>query len=173
MSILNNIDQLKLDLVLSAHRLAGPLGQLDESEPSAGEINLPNGTDLLIGELMMVALLFSSSDNEFGEHEINLINEISQAVKGDEGEEINGANFVQVFKKFVADYPGIRLTLDNIPLSIDRLKEFDAEYGTSHADEAKLLFLDFASAIVKADREVGEREKMTLANFELVLFPHD
>jgi len=62
MSSLTNIDQLKLDLVLAAHRLAGPLSQLDESESSAGEINLPNGPDLLIGELMMIALLFSSSD---------------------------------------------------------------------------------------------------------------
>ena len=45
------------------------------------------------------------------------------------------------------------------------------EYGTSHAEDAKLLFLDFASAIVRADGEVGEREKMALANFEALLFP--
>lgn len=172
MSILTNIEQLKLDLVLAAHRLAGPLGQLDESESSEGEIKLPHGPDLLIGELMMVALLFSSSDNEFAENEISLINEVAQAIQGDNAEEINGANFLQIFKKFVADYPGIRLTLDNVPLSIHRLKEFDVEYGTSHAEDAKLLFLDFASAIVRADGEVGEREKMALANFESVLFPH-
>jgi tellurite resistance protein len=171
MSSLTNIDQLKLDLVLAAHRLAGPLGQLDESEAREGEIKLPSGPDLLIGELMMVALLFSSSDNELAEREISLINEIAQAIQGDEAEEINGTNFLQVFNKFTADYPGIRLTLDNMPLSIHRLKEFDIEYGTTHAEEAKLLFLDFASAIVKADGEVREREKMTLANFESVLFP--
>lgn len=171
MSSLTNIDQLKLNLVLAAHRLAGPLGQLDESESSEGEIKLPIGPDLLIGELMMVALLFSSSDNEFAEREIKLINEIAQAIKGDEAEEINGTNFIQICKKFVADYPRIRLTLDNMPLSIHRLREFDIEYGTTHADDAKLLFLDFASAIVKADGEVREREKITLANFESVLFP--
>jgi hypothetical protein len=171
MSSLTNIDQLKLDLVLAAHRLAGPLNQLDESESSASDINLPNGPDLLIGELMMTALLFSSSDNELAVSEITLINELAQAIQGDEAEEINGANFVQTFKKFAADYPGIRLTLDNIPLSIHRLKEFDVEYGTSHAEDAKLLFLDFAAAIVRADGEVREREKMALANFESVLFP--
>lgn len=170
MNTFTNIDQLKLDLVLAAHRLSGPLGQLDEIKPSEGEINLPDGPDLLIGELMMVALLFSSSDNEFAEHEISLINEIAQAIHGDEAEEINGTNLIQIFKKFVADYPGIRLTLDNVPLSIHRLKEFDIEYGTSHAEDAKLLFLDFASAIVRADREVREREKIALANFESVLF---
>jgi hypothetical protein len=170
-SILTNIDQLKLDVVLAAHRLAGPLGQLDENESSEDEIKLPSGPDLLIGELMMVALLFSSSDNEFAEHEISLINEIAQAIKGDEAEEINGANFMQIFKKFVADYPSIRLTLDNVPLSIHRLKEFDIEYGTTHAEEAKLLFLDFAAAIIRSDGEVREREKMALANFESVLFP--
>jgi hypothetical protein len=173
MSILTNIDQLKFDLVLAAHRLAGPLGQLDESELGAGDVTLPNGPDLLLGELMMVALLFSSTDNEIAEREISLINEIAQAVKGDEAEEISGANFVQIFKKFAADYPGIRLTLDNAPLSIQRLKEFDTEYGTSHAEDAKLLFLDFASAVVNVDGEVGEREKMALANFEAVLFPHE
>jgi tellurite resistance protein len=122
---------------------------------------------------MMVALLFSSSDNEFAEGEINLINEIAQAIHGDDAEEINGANFLQTFRKFVADYPGIRLTLDNIPLSIHQLKEFDIEYGTAHAEDAKLLFLDFASAIVKADGEVKEREKMTLTNFESVLFSQE
>jgi hypothetical protein len=172
MNILTNIDQLKLDLVLAAHGLAGPLGQLEENELSEGEINLPNGPDLLVGELIMVALLFSSSDNEFHEREVSLINELAQAVKGDDAEEINGTNFLQIFKKFVADYPGIRLTLDNIPLSIHRLREFDKEYGTTHAEDAKLLFLDFASAIVRADGEVREREKMALANFESVLFPH-
>jgi tellurite resistance protein len=173
MSSLTNIDQLKLDLVLAAHRLAGPLGQLDESEPSEGEIKLPSGPELLIGELMMVALLFSSSDNELAEREISLINEIAQAIQGDDAEEINGTNLIQIFKKFVADYLGIRLTLDNVPLSIHRLKQFDIEFGTSHAEDAKLLFLDFASAIVRADGELGEREKMTLANFEAVLFPHE
>ena len=173
MSAFTSVDQLKIDLVLAAHRLAGPLGQLDEGELSEGEVRLPNGPDLLLGELMMVALLFSSSDNEFAEHEISLINEIAMAVKGDEAEEISGVNFVQIFKKFTADYPGIKLTLDHAPLSIHRLKEFDREYGTSHADDAKLLFLDFASAIVRADGEVGEREKMVLANFESVLFPND
>jgi hypothetical protein len=173
MRSLTNIDQLKLDLVLAAHRLAGPLDQLDERESSASEINLPNGPDLLLGELMIVALLFSSSDNEFAEREINLINEIAQAIKGDDAEEINGTNFMQIFKKFVADYPGIKLTLDNVPLSIHRLAEFDVEYGTSHAEDAKLLFLDFASAIVRADGEIGEREKIVLGNFESVLFPHE
>jgi hypothetical protein len=173
MSILTNIEQLKLDLVLAAYALAGPLGQLDESESSKGEINLPNGPELLVGELIMVALLFSSSDNEFAEREISLINEIAQAVKGDDAEEINGTNYVQVLKKFVADYPDIRLTLDNIPLSIHRLKEFDIEYGTTHAEDAKLLFLDFASVIVRADGELREREKMALVNFESVLFPAD
>ena len=173
MSTLTNTDQLKLDLVRAAHRLAGPLDQLDETELGEGEIKLPSGPDLLLGELMMVALLFSSSDNEFAEREISLINEIAQAVKGDEAEEISGANFVQIFKKFAADYPGVRLTLDTAPLSIHRLKEFDTEYGTSHAEDAKLLFLDFASAVVRADVEVGEREKMALANFEAVLFPHE
>jgi hypothetical protein len=173
MSLITNIDQLKLDLVLAAHRLAGPLGQLDEGESGEGDVTLPNGPDLLLGELMMVALLFSSSDNEFAGREISLINEIAQAVKGDEAEEISGANFVQIFKKFAADYPGVRLTLDNAPLSIHRLKEFDIEYGTTHAEDAKLLFLDFASAIVRAVGEVGEREKMALANFESVLFSNE
>jgi hypothetical protein len=171
MSSLTNIDQLKLDLVLTAHRLAGPLSQLDEGESSAGDINLPSGPDLLIGELIMTALLFSSSDNELAASETTLINELAQAIQGDETEEINGANFVQTFKKFAADYPRIRLTLDNIPLSIHRLKEFDIEYGTAHAEDAKLLFLDFAAAIVRADGEVREREKIALANFESVLFP--
>ena len=173
MNTFTNIDQLKLDLVLAAHRLAGPLDQLDESESGEGEIDLPGGPELLIGELIMVSLPFSSSDNELAEREINLINEIAQAVKGDEAEEINGTNFLPIFKKFVADYPGIKVTLDNLPLSINRLKEFDVEYGTAHAGDAKLLFLDFATAIIKAEGDVGDREKMALANFESVLFPDE
>ncbi len=171
MSILTNIDQLKLDLVLAAHRLVEPLSQLDSSESSEGEINLLNGHDLLIGELMMVALLFSSSDDEIAESEIALINEISQATQDVQGREINSTNFMQVYREFAADYPRIRLTLDCVPLSIHRLKEFDEEHGTTHVEDAKLLFLDFASAIVRADGEVREREKMALTNFEAVLFP--
>ncbi len=173
MSILTNIDQLKLDLILAAHRLAEPLGQLDASEASEGEINLPSGYDLLLGELMMVALLFSSSDNEIAETEISLINEISQAIKGPSADEINSTNFMQVYREFVANNPRIRLTLDRVPLSIHRLKEFDKEHGTSHSADKELLFLDFASAIVRADGEVREREKMALVNFESVLFPHE
>jgi hypothetical protein len=170
MSIPTNIDQLKLDLVLAAHRLAEPLGQLQASESSESEINLPNGPDLLLGELMMVALLFSSSDNEIAEIEIGLINEISQAIKGAGAEEINSTNFMQVYREFVADYPRIRLTLDQVPLSIHRLKEFDKEHGTKHSKDAQLLFLDFASAIIRADGELRERENMALANFKSILF---
>ena len=176
MSILTNIDQLKLDLVLAAHRLAEPLGQLLSTEPSESsesEINLPNGHDLLLGELMMVALLFSSSDNEVHETEIGLINEISRAIQGASAQEINSTNFMQVYRKFVTDYPRIRLTLDQVPLSIHRLKELDKEHGTTHSKDAELLFLDFASATVRADGKVREREKMALANFESVLFPHE
>lgn len=173
MSILTNIDQLKLDLVLAAHRLAEPLSQLQSSESSESEIKLPKGPDLLLSELMMVAILFSSSDNEIHETEIGLINEISRAIQGASAQEINSTNFMQVYQKFVADYPRIRLTLDNVPLSIHRLKEFDEEHVTKHARDAELLFLDFASAIVRADGEVREREKMALANFESVLFPHE
>jgi hypothetical protein len=173
MSILTNIEQLKVDLVIAAHKLAEPLGQLQASESSEREINLPSGHDLLIGELIMVALLFSSSDNEIAETEISLINEISQAIKGESAAEINSTNFMQVYREFVAKYPQIRLTLDQIPLSIHRLKEFDKENGTKYSESAELLFLDFASAIVRADREVREREKMALANFESVLFPHE
>jgi tellurite resistance protein len=173
MSVLTNIDQLKLDLVLATHRLAEPLSQLQSSESSEREINLPNGSDLLLGELMMVALLFSSSDNEIAESEIALINEISQGIKGAGGREINSTNFMQVYTEFVANNPRIRLTLDQVPLSIHRLGEFDKEHGTTHSEDAKLLFLDFASAIVRADGEVREREKMALANFESVLFPAD
>jgi tellurite resistance protein len=169
MSILTNIGQLKLDLVLAAHRLAEPLDQLQSGESSESEINLPNGPDLLLGELMMVALMFSSSDNEIAESEIALINEISQAVKGVGADEISSTNFMQVYRQFVADYPGIKLSLDNVPLSIHRLKEFDEDHGTTHVEDAKLLFLDFASAIVRADGEVREREKVALANFELML----
>jgi hypothetical protein len=51
--------------------------------------------------------------------------------------------------------------------------EFDIEYGASHAADAKLMFLDFASAIVRAGGEVREREEMALASFESVLFPHE
>jgi hypothetical protein len=171
MSDLTNIDQLKLDLVLAAHRLAEPLSQLQSSDSSDSEINLPNGPDLLLGELMMVALLFSSSDNEIHETEIGLINEISQAIKGPGVKEINSTNFMEVYREFVADYPRIRLTLDRVPLSIHRLKEFDQEHGTTYSKDAELLFLDFASAAVGADGRVREREKMALANFESVLFP--
>jgi tellurite resistance protein len=173
MGILTNIERLKVDLVIAAHRLAEPLGQLQSRESSENEINLPNGQELLLGELMMVALLFSSSDNEIAETEIGLINEISQAIQGENAAEINSTNFIQVYREFVTKYPRIRLTLDQAPLSIHRLKEFDKEHETQYSEDAKLLFLDFASAIVRADGEFIEREKMALSNFESVLSPHE
>lgn len=171
MTIDAHLDQFKLDLVIAAHRLADPLSQFQADESSESEINLPSGHDLLIGELMMIALLFSSSDNEIAEAEIKLINEISQTIRGADSPEINGMNFMQVYREFVTNHPRIRLTLDHIPLTIHRLTKFDKEHGTRHSDDAKLLFLDFASAIVRADAEVREREKMALYNFESVLFP--
>jgi hypothetical protein len=36
--------------------------------------------------------------------------------------------------------------------------------------DAELLFLDFTAAIVRADGEIEEREKISLAKFESVLF---
>jgi hypothetical protein len=172
MSILTNIEQIKLDLINAARHLAEPLSRFQAGDSSESEINLPNGPDLLLGELMMVALLFSSSDNEIAQAEISLVNEISQAIKSDVVE-VNSTNFIKIYREFVANHLGIRLTLDQAPLSIRRLKEFDKEHGTTHAEDAKLLFLDFASAIVRADGEVRGREKIALANFESILFPRD
>lgn len=53
---------------------------------------------------------------------------------------------------------------------LDALQGYDAQNGTSHTENAKLLFYRMASEIVSADRKMAEEEKSTLTTLRKFLW---
>jgi hypothetical protein len=74
-----------------------------------------------------------------------------------------------LFKEFLTLYPDKRLTLDHVPASIRLLQSYDEGHDTQFAHKAKSLFIEFAQAIVKADRNEDFEESVALANFKDIL----
>ena len=83
--------------------------------------------------------------------------------------ELTSEDYMGLFREFLQLYPDKRLTLDHIPPSIRLLQTYDQGLGTQYAGKAKSLFIQFAEAIVKSDREEDFGESITLANFKDIL----
>jgi hypothetical protein len=83
--------------------------------------------------------------------------------------EFTSEDYVGLFQEFLTLYPDKRLTLDHVPASIRLLQSYDQGHDTQFALKAKSLFIQFAGAIVKADRNEDFEESIVLANFKDVL----
>jgi len=122
--------------------------------------------DLIMSDLTMVVVMLTNIDSDISATELELINEMRHVVFGYGIPELTSENYMELFREFLQLYPNKRLTLDHIPPSIRLLQTYDQGHGTEYAGKAKRLFIQFAEAIVKADREEDFGESITLANFK-------
>ena len=125
--------------------------------------------DLIMGDLTMMAVMLTNIDSDIAAKELELINDMRHVVFGYGIPEVTSNSYMELFREFLQLYPNKQLTLDHIPPSIRLLQTYDQGHGTEYAGKAKSLFIQFAEAIVKADREEDFGESITLANFKDIL----
>ncbi len=136
---------------------------------SSDEHHQQNAMKLLTGEMIMIALLFTTSDNDITTSETNLINELHRAVYGSDELLITSNDYLTSYGEFLHKYPEVHITLDRAPTSIRYLEAYDKEHGTRHAAKAKNMFWQLVLAVTNADGEFVSIEGITVANFKEVL----
>ncbi len=154
----------------SLEGLLVPLSAQLEGDDS-GSITAQNALDLIVGDLTMVALILTNVDLRVTPDELDLLNGIRQAVYGDEISLLTSEHYEDLCRQFLHLYPRKRLTIDALPKSIMQLEEYDSTHGTCYSDKARTLFLEFAGALVIADKNRDSVESITLLNFRDILYP--
>ena len=140
-----------------------------ESEGESGT-HVPRSLDLIMGELTMIALLFTNVDLNIKAEEVDFINDMRRTIYGEGCPLLTLSDYEALCRQFLHLYPKRLLTIDHLPKSIRYLLEFDRGNSTKYADKARAVFVQFAEAIISADRNVDQYESMTLSNFKDVLY---
>ncbi len=141
-------------------------GQIYEEEGGG----LPDGLDLLMGELTMVALIFTNVDLNISEEETDVLNNFRQSIYGNESFALTSHDYRELCRKFLRIHPDRRISIDYTPYSVQYLQIYDREHGTEYAERARTMFFRLANAIVKADGVEKSEELMTLLNFKEILY---
>ncbi len=152
------------------HELIEPLEsvQLQIHEEEGGD--LPDGLELIMGELAMVALIFTNADLNISSDETDLLNNFRRAIYGDKSLALTSHDYLELCRKFLHVHPNRRLSIDHMPHSVQCLQIYDREHGTEYSEKTKAMFFRLANAIVKADGAEKTEEMMTLLNFKEILY---
>ena len=162
LSILRSLKQ-------NIEELIPPLEAAQKETHGEDTETVKDSLDLIMGELTMVVVMLTNIDSDISATELELINDMRHVVFGKEIPELTSDNYLGLFREFLQLYPDKRLTLDHVPSSIRLLQTYDQGHSTDYAVKAKSLFLQFAEAIVKADKEEDFGESISLANFKDIL----
>ena len=162
LSILRSLKQ-------NVEELIPPLEAAQKEIYGEDKESIKGSLDLLMGDLTMMVVMLTNIDSDIAAEELELINDMRHVVFGYGIPELTSNNYMELFREFLQLYPNKRLTLDHIPSSIRLLQTYDQGHGTDYANKAKSLFVQFAEAIVKADRAEDFGESITLANFKDIL----
>lgn len=162
LSILRSLKQ-------NIEELVPPLEAAQKEIYGEDKESIKDSLDLIMGDFTMVVVMLTNIDSDISATELELINEMRHVVLGYGIPELTSEDYIGLFREYLQLYPDKRLTLDHIPPSIRLLQTYDQGHGTEYAGKAKSLFIQFAEAIVKADREEDFGESITLANFKDIL----
>jgi hypothetical protein len=128
-----------------------------------------SGLDLLMGELTMVVLLLADPEGTISAAELELLNDMRHVVFGYGIPELNSNEPMELRRQFLRILPDRLLTLDHVPLSVRLLDVYDQSHGTEYANKARLLFVQFSEAMIKADKEEHPIEVAFLGHFRQIL----
>jgi hypothetical protein len=128
-----------------------------------------SGFDLIMGELTMVVLRLTDSDGTISPSELEFLNDMRHVVFGYGIPELVSEDYWELQRQFLRIHPDRLLTLDHLPLSVRLLDVYDQSHSTKYGTTARMLFTQFADAIIKADNDENIYEKMTLENFKEIL----
>jgi len=155
------------------HELIEPIESVQLQTHGEDGNYLPDGLELLSGELTMIALIFTNADSNISSDETDLLNNFRRTICGDESFALTSHDYRELCRKFLRIHPNRRLSIDHLPLSVQYLQIYDREHRTEYAERAKAMFFRLANAIVKADDIEKPEEMMTLLNFKEILYSSD
>lgn len=164
--------QLIESLNVTIRELVEPIERIQLGIHNEESGYVPNGLELIAGELTMVVLVFTNADLNIMAGETDLLNNFRQAVCGDDAFTLT-SDYLDMCRKFLRIHPNGRLSIDHKPYSVQYLETYDAEHATEYAEKAKAGFFQVAKAVVQADRIEHSVEGMTLLNFKDILYSSD
>jgi hypothetical protein len=131
---------------------------------------VPNGLELIGGELTTVVLLFTNADLNITDKETDFLNNFRGSICGDDVFALSTHDYLDLCRRFLSVHPDRRLSIDHKPYSVQYLEAYDAEHGTEYAEKARSMFIQVAQAVMQADEREEPREIMTFMNFKEILY---
>lgn len=165
--------QLIESLKVTIRELVEPIERIQLGIHNEESGYVPNGLELIAGELTMVVLVFTNADLNITDGETVLLNNFRQAICGDDAFALTSHDYLDMCRQFLRIHPNRRLSIDHKPYSVQYLETYDAEHATEYAERGKAVFFEVAKAVVQADRIEQSVEGMTLLNFKEILYSSD
>jgi len=128
-----------------------------------------NSLDLIMGELLMVILIFSSGDGVVLDRELDVINDMREVVHGHGVTQLTSHDNIELGEKILNLYSVRRYSVDVLPVSVQVLQEYDKKHNTSYRAKARELFVQFIDAMVAADNNEHHVETVLLGHFKEIL----
>jgi len=162
LSILRSLKQ-------SLEEIVTPLEAAELEVYGENSEKVQNGLDFIMGELIMIIVLLTGTDSDVADRELQLLNQMRQVVYGPGIPKLNSSDYLELCREFLRVHPEMRMTIDHLPASVRLLLAYDKAHGTEYAGKARMLFTQFAEALVKADNNEHPVEAIILANFKDIL----
>lgn len=173
MSSHSNSIQLVESLETTIRELIDPIEKIQAQIHNEESGYIPNGLELIAGELTMVVLVFSNVDLNITDEETSLLNNFRRAVCGDDAFGLTSDDYLDMCRRFLHAHPDRRLSIDQKPYTVQFLQSYDRQHKTEYAQEAIAIFLQLAQAVIAADGIERPQEMMTLLNFKEILDSQD
>jgi hypothetical protein len=149
--------------------MTAPLEAAQLETRAENKENVQSGLDFIMGELTMIVLLLTGTDSEVAPREVELLNDMRHVVYGHGIPELSSGDYLELCREFLRVHPETRMTVDHLPSSVRLLLAYDQAHGTEYGSKARTLFVQFAEALVKADKNEHPIEAIILANFKDIL----
>jgi hypothetical protein len=128
-----------------------------------------NGLELIVGELTMAGLLISSADWVIQTGEAALVNELQSAFFIEQPFPHASKDTMEFLTRFAVLYPGVAITLDHPPLSLQLLLAYDQNHQSGFSEVARSVFSRFADAAAEASGHPNAMTDVVLGNYQAVL----
>lgn len=128
-----------------------------------------SGYYMIMAELTMALLVLTGTDSDVTDLELQLLNEMRHSVYGDEIQELTSCDYIELCREFLRLYPNRLITMDHLPMSIRLLRSYDRAHGTEYTNRARALFVRFAEAMIRANKDDHRYERAVWAYFQAIL----
>ena len=156
-------------LKANLEELTLPIEAARQETYGEGQEGLQSGLDLIMSDLTMMVVMLINIDGYVAPAEVEMINDIRHVVYRYGIPKLDSSDYWEMQRQFLRIHPDRHLTLDHLPLSVRLLDVYDRSHGTEYAAKARLLFTQFADALIRIDQNETRFEKIVLENFKDIL----